>query len=172
MKNLIIQAIIAFISGVLFYLLVDYLINKFNENKKISIFTNDISTNQITYTQDYQKILTDKLDDNIGYDIVSNTKLYYVLPDIWTVVDIKDWMGTLVECDYSVIIEMKPKSNNHAFLEETRIVVDKEFIINWNSNPSLISNYILDLTERVFNYTKSKDYYIIIHYKSLMKVRF
>jgi hypothetical protein len=67
---------------------------------------------------------------------------------------------------------MKPKSNNHAFLEETRIVVDKEFIINWNSNPSLISNYILDLTERVFNYTKSKDYYIIIHYKSLMKVKF
>jgi hypothetical protein len=82
MKNLIIQAIIAFISGSLFYLLVDYLITKFNENKKISIFTNDISTNQITYTQDYQKILTDKLDGNIGYDIVSNTKLYYVLPDI------------------------------------------------------------------------------------------
>jgi hypothetical protein len=39
-------------------------------------------------------------------------------------------MSTLVEGDYSVIIEMKPKSNNHAFLEETRIVVDKEFIIN------------------------------------------
>jgi hypothetical protein len=55
MTNLIIQAIIVFILGALFYFLVDYLINKFNENKYPPVFTKDISIDKITNIQEYKK---------------------------------------------------------------------------------------------------------------------
>jgi hypothetical protein len=68
--NLLFNIIIAYILGVILFFLVNYCFLKFSKIKNSSIFTNGISSEIITFKDNYQEILSSKLNrDDEGYFI-------------------------------------------------------------------------------------------------------
>jgi hypothetical protein len=71
MTELLLDIIIAFILGSLLFLTIDFLVFKFYfSNKEIKdIYTTDISTNEITYLNEYHEILENRLENDSAYDV-------------------------------------------------------------------------------------------------------
>lgn len=99
--------LIAFILGVLFFFLVNYCIFKLSKTNSRTVFINGISTEVITFRNNYQEILSSKLNKGdqgffINYGEVHKEILKYG----WTEEDIKVWLESLNEQDYNVTIEI------------------------------------------------------------------
>jgi hypothetical protein len=73
MNNFLFEIILSFLFGIIFFLIVEYLIYKFSERKIDIIFTNDISSESITFVKDYQEILTGQLGENTPYHVIRET---------------------------------------------------------------------------------------------------
>jgi hypothetical protein len=73
--------LIAFISGMLIQLLIIFLKNRYLETISKPIFTKGISTETITFTEDYQKILRSRLEPQDSFFIATDKtyKLFLLL---------------------------------------------------------------------------------------------
>jgi hypothetical protein len=123
------------------------------------IFSNDISTQEITYTSKYQVIHKEK-------KLITYGNYYtYILFSNWTIFDIKEWMGTFDDIDYAVTIELIGESYPPDFnYNNPRLILSWEFIVNKGSSPVLISTHIkkqsdklIDLFDLEFNNDYSGD---------------
>ena len=143
MHNLLFQFAIYFLSGVIFWLIVDYLIYKLSGSKEKIIFTEGISTDVITFTEDYKEILTARLGENNPYYVTPEKSSYYILVQHWTIFDIKKWFELLNnDQDYVISIEFVSKSIEGYPQNKPKIILSNEFVINKHSSPLLISSLI------------------------------
>jgi hypothetical protein len=77
MTNFYIDILIAFISGVIVFSLIEYLAYKYTKNPEGFPYTKDITTNVITFTKDYQELLISRLGNDTGYDILYGRTYHY-----------------------------------------------------------------------------------------------
>jgi hypothetical protein len=158
--------IIFFILGIFAFLFGEYLYFKYSKIQKDFIFTEGISTDIITWTKNYQELLTARLGLNDPYFISYGEKSIYILPKYWTVFDIKTWLESLNDKDYVLIIELILKNTEELPKNDYRIVLSSEFMVNNHSNPNLISTLISNQLEKVYNMFNSKkddNHYVLIH---------
>lgn len=134
MHNLWFEITIYFLLGVISFFIVNYLIYKLSESKDKIIFTKGISTDVITFTKDYQEILTARLGENAPYFVTHDISFSYILAHHWTIFDIKKWLESLNDQDYSILLEFVGKSVEGYALNNPRIILSKEFIINNSFN--------------------------------------
>jgi hypothetical protein len=168
MNNLWTQIIIFFILGLIFGSIVNYLIYKLSETKDNTIFTKGISTDVITFTKDYQEILTIQLGEKAPYLVIHESSSYKVLNHHWTIFDIKSLIGSLNDQDYSVLLEYRSLCIEDDSLNKPRIILSKEFIINNHSNPLIISTLISNQVEYIHNmFYGEVDHHIIIQLSPL-----
>jgi len=167
-QNFLFNILIPFISGSLFYFVVKYIIFKYSLYKNTHLFTKDISKNEITFVEDYQRILQNKLGENPGYFVIHAKTKYYLMKEDWSVYDIKDWLDSLNDIDYSVRIEILSKTFEGLF--EKDLIIEKEIIINNQSDPVLISTYISTCINNIYKLANKEiedNQYICILYTEL-----
>ena len=160
--------LIAFISGMLIQLLILYLKNRYLETISKPIFTEGISTETITFTEDYQKILSSKIEPHDNFLIATDKtyKLFLLLQ--WSMFDIKEWLESLEERDYVLTIEIFPHD-----LDSPKIILTKEFFVNNKSTPLLIHDLIKNQLNSLydsFNIDCCENHIILIHYASIKAV--
>jgi hypothetical protein len=153
--------LIAFISGIIFILLLDYF-----KNKSSPIFTNGISKEIVTNKFKYQHILTSRIKEgDSGYSILTGQIFNKVLKHGWTEDDIKLWIEELEDQDYSVTIEIISDS---PVISNRWKLYSEEFMVNYNSNPHIITQLII---QQLLSLYRSGDidtnYKIIIYYSPL-----
>jgi hypothetical protein len=151
MNNLWTQIIVFFIIGIIFGYIINYLIYRLSESKDKIIFTKGISTDAITFTKDYQEILTIQLGDRSPYLVTHENSFCKVLVSYWTVFDIKRLLESLNDQDYSVWLEyiaLDADIQDNS-LNNPRIILSKEFIINKHSNALIISTLISKQVEYI-----------------------
>lgn len=85
---------------------IKYLIFRYFERQDKLVFTNGISTDVITFTRDYQEVLTSRLGNNTAYFITYEKTYYHILSFYWTIFDIKSWLESLNDADYAITIEL------------------------------------------------------------------
>lgn len=159
---------IIFIMMILIIYYILFRVKRNNENK--IVFTEGVSTNIITFTQDYQDLLSSKITDGINYDIIYDSHLYYTLPHHWTLFDIKDWLDTLNEQDYAVTFHLSCVPSQELYYNTPEIILTNEFVANKSSNPALISVLLyqqLDFFYNSFNVAYYENHFILIRYRSL-----
>lgn len=142
----------------------------FNNDKSKIVFTEGISSNIITYTEDYQDLLSSKITDGINYHIVYEKPDYYTLPHHWTLFNIKDWLDTLNEQDYAVTFHLCCIPSQELYYNTPDIILTNEFMVNKSSNPALISVLLyqqLDYFYNSFNVGYYENHTIVIRYKAL-----
>ncbi len=160
MNNLWIQIIIFFILGLIFGSIVNY---KSSESKDNTIFTKGISTDVITFTKDYQEILTVQLGEKAPYLVTHESLFCKILVHYWTISDIKKIIESLNDQDYSVLLEYVSLDIENNSLNNPKIILSKEFIINNHSNPLIISTLISKQVEYIHNmFYGEVDHHIII----------
>ena len=159
---------------VCFLILIIILKLKFSNTNSRIIFTNGISSQEITYTSDYQELLSVRLGNDAGYFVTYGKPFCHILPPYWSIFNIKDWLELLEEQDYAVTIELISKDKVGLFPNNPRVILTREFIVNNYSNPiiisSLISSQIANIYE-MFNINDEVDHYILIHYRLLMPTK-
>lgn len=157
--NFIYNILIAFILGLLSPILIDYLIFKFFLYKPV--FTKGISTDVITFTEDYHEILISKLENDESYSIISKRIYHWFLSSKWIIFDIKNWLENLEAQDYVVIFEI--------IYSNSRIILTKEFVVNNESNSVTISSYITKQFNKISHIIdKNEKYTILITYSPLI----
>lgn len=142
-----------------------------NENK--IVFTEGISTNIITFTEDYRDLLSSKITDGINYDIDYENPEYYSLPHHWTFFDIKDWLNSLNEQDYAVTFHLSCVPSQELYYNTPEIILTNEFMVNKFSNPNLISVLLyqqLDYFYNSFNMGYYENHIVKIKYQPLIKI--
>lgn len=160
--------LISFILGVLFIILVKYYILNTNSHM---VFTKGISTEVITFRNNYQEILSSKLNKGdrgffLNYGEIQNL----ILKHGWSEEDIKVWLDSLNDQDYNVTIEIL--SDLSAIHTEWRLF-SKEFVINYNSNHILIALLINDQLVNLYNLIDiDSNYTVVIHYVPLTRTDF
>ena len=112
------------------------ILNYFRKSDNL-FFTDGISVNEITFTKDYQDILSKRLGDSPPYSIIYWKTEYHDLVDNWTLFDILEWFKKLEDQDYVVNIEVISLKHKYC-----RIFLNNEFIVNSSSNPVMISTYL------------------------------
>jgi hypothetical protein len=140
-----------------------------NEKSKI-VFTKGISSDIITFTKDYQDLLSSKITDGIGYHIVYEKTDYYILSYHWTLFDIKDWLDSLNEQDYAVTFHLTSVPSQELYYNTPKTILTNEFIINKSSNPALISKLLYQQLEyfgNIFNSDYNENHFILIRYTVL-----
>ena len=157
---------------IIIIILIFYLIISFytGYNKKKIVFTKGISTDIITFTEDYQELLSRKITDGINYYITYENPEYYFLPHHWTVFNIKDWLETLNEQDYAVTFHLSSVPSEKLYYNTPEIILTNEFIVNKSSNSNLISVLLyqqLDYFYNSFQVGYYENYSIVIRYKAL-----
>lgn len=90
----------AFISGVIFYFLIKYATYKF---KNPILYTEDISTDQITYIEDYKQILQDTGEE---FDVIFGRTSYWIMKPEWTILNVQHLLHSLNNKDYLVRVEI------------------------------------------------------------------
>jgi len=170
LMTILFDILIAFILGFLFFLIINLLIVKYSKDPDVLLFTEDISTDIITYTKDYQELLRTNLGNNAPYFILYGKTQYHILASHWTVFDIIKWLELLNSQDYAVSIELILKSSEGLYLRDPRVILSTEFMINNHSNHILISSLIsteLNKVFKMFDCKESENYYILIQYTEL-----
>jgi|HubBroStandDraft_2_1064218.scaffolds.fasta_scaffold59268_2 hypothetical protein len=140
-----------------------------NEKSKI-VFTKGISSDIITFTEDYQDLLSSKITDGIGYHILYGKTDYYTLSYHWTLFDIKDWLDSLNEQDYAVTFHLTSVPSQELYYNSPKTILTNEFIINKSSNPVLISTLLYQQLEyfcNIFNSDYNENHFILIRYTVL-----
>jgi hypothetical protein len=160
---------ISFILGLLFLLLVNYYI--LTKSNSQMIFTKGISTEVITFRKNYQQVLSSKLNKgDRGFFINFGEIQNLILRHGWTEEVIKVWLDSLNDQDYSVTIEIL---TDLTVIRPDWILFSKEFIVNYNSNPILITLLINDQLLELYNTIDIYSHYsIVIHYIPLTKTDF
>lgn len=163
--------LIWFILGVLLFFLVNYFWSKFLNSKSQTVFTNGISTEEITFRNNYQEILSSKLNkDNGGFFLNFGEIEIQNLRHGWTEEDIKIWLNSLNDPDYNVTIEIL---TDLTVIRPDWKLFSKEFIVNYNSNHNLIVLLIHDQLLELYNSIDIySNYTIVIHYIPLTKTDF
>jgi hypothetical protein len=168
--NFIFELIIYFILGALFFFIIDIISFKYFETYDNIILTKGISTDEITFTNDYQELLSIRLGNDVGYYVTYGKSGCHILLHYWSVFDIKNWIDSLNEQDYAVTIELISKDKAGLYLNNPRVILSGEFMVNRYSDFTLISSLLSSQIEnfyKVFNIENEVDHYIIIHYISL-----
>lgn len=146
---------IDFIWGLIFIIMIIIIyyflstVKRNNENK--IVFTKGISTDIITFTEDYQDLLSSKITDGINYYIVYEKTDYYSLPHHWTIFDIKSWLDSLNEQDYAVTFHLSCVPSQELYYNTPEIILTNEFMVNKSSNPILISVMLYQQLEYFYN---------------------
>jgi len=170
MTQLWFDIIISFIFGVLFILTIEFLYSKLYKKENEILFTKDISTDKITFTSDYQELLTSRLENKSAYDVTFYETYYHILVSTWNVFNVKDWLDKLSNQDYVVSIYIILKNSDGLYTTDPRILLSNEFMVNNQSNPStistLISNRLKNLYE-MFDSEENGSYYLLIQYSPL-----
>jgi hypothetical protein len=141
----------------------------FKKNENI-VFTKGISTNEITFTTDYQELLRCRLGDGLSYDIIYKNTYYHILNPYFTLFDIIEFLKSLDEADYAITFELISKTSDGLFLNYPRIILSKEFMLNKCSDPVLISRLLsteLENIYRMFDAEDNEKHYIRIQYTHL-----
>lgn len=162
---------------ILFFILifiVKYLTFRFLQKHENIVFTKGISSSEITFTRDYQELLTCRLGEDPSYDIIYKNTYYHILNFNWTIFDIIDFLKSLDEQDYAVTFELVSKNQIVYFSNYPKIILSNEFMLNKCSDPVLISSLLsreLENIYQMFDAGYNKKYYIIIHYTVLIASR-
>jgi len=163
--------ILFFILGYLFFFIIKILLFKCYKNIDNIIFTKGISSNEITFTTDYQELLSVRLGNDPGYFVTHEKTYYLILPPYWIIYDIKNWIDSLRQQDYAVIIELIFKDKEGLFPNNPRVILTREFMVNNYSNPIIISSLIssqIDNFYEMLNMKNEVDPHILIHYRRLI----
>jgi hypothetical protein len=151
-----------------FIFIVKYL-TSIKKHDKI-VFSEGISTNEITFTKDYQKLLSERLGNHPNYFIVYGKTYYHILNSYWTLFDIIDWLKFIEIQDYAVTFELISNTSNDLSSIYPKIILTNEFIVNMQSNPVIISSLLSNQLENVYNMFDSEyneNHYILIRYTVL-----
>lgn len=171
---MILEILISYFIGCVFFFVFKYLtFIYFSKNTNI-IFTEGISTTEITFTKDYQELLNSKLGDDPSYDIHYEKTYNHILNSHWTLFDIIDWLKLINEQDYAVKFELVSKNADDLLTHYPKITLCNEFVINNNSNPVLISTLLSTELENIYNMFDAEyneDHYIVIRYTVLIASR-
>ena len=130
--------ILPFILGFLIFTLIQFLI--FRKSEEI-IFTQNITTNKITFTKDYQKLLSETAINN--YDIIYKETTYFILNSKWSILEIVSWLNSLEEQDYAVTFHLIQTTSE----EINSKVINDEFIVNPLSDSIIISRFLTSLLD-------------------------
>ena len=144
---------------------------KLSNTNSRTVFTEGISTEIITFRNDYQQLLSSKLNKgDQGFFINYGEVHKEILKHGWSEEDIKVWLESLNEQDYNVTIEIL---SDISPIHPQWKMFSTEFIVNYNSNYTIIAFLIND---HLLNLYKSTDIYtnytVIIHYAPLTKSDF
>jgi hypothetical protein len=148
--NFLFDILIYFILGFLFFFIIDISLFKYFESIDNIIFTKGISTNEITFTSDYQELLSVRLGNDAGYFVTYGKPYYHILTSSWIIFDIKNWIDSLTQQDYAVTIELISKDKLGLFPNNPRVILTREFMLNNYSDPILISSLISSQTENIY----------------------
>ena len=163
------EILISFILGNLFFFLVKYCLFNYYSAETQYLFTKGISTDKITFIKYYQEILISRLGIDEKYSVSAVTEYLWILSPQWTIFDIKKWIESLEEQDYVVTIEIISKQK--PIMNSPRIMLSREFIMNSESNPliisSLIKNQFDELCKIFYIIDHDENYFILIRYTSL-----
>jgi len=107
-------------------------------------YTKNISTQEITYTQIYQQLHKGKY---LSYGKHYSYFLFYS----WTIFDIKQWMWTFQDVDYTVTVELIGESYPEFNINNPRLILSWEFIVNKESSPFLISTHIKTQSDKLID---------------------
>ncbi len=165
--NLLLSATLA---SFLFFL-IKFLRTWYFENKENIVFTKGISTKEITFCKDYQKLLSSEMENNLKYYIVFTYTYSHILNSCWTIFDITEWLESINKQDYSVTFELISKTQDNLLSNYPRIILSNEFIVNKQSNPVLISSFLSNQLRNVYEMfdSENKDnHYIVIKYTALI----
>jgi hypothetical protein len=138
--NTLFNILISFILGIISFLVIEYLFYRFYKNKNHILYTDGISQKSITYNYNYQELLTARLGIKSPYVVIIDNKYNLILPYFWSIFDIKKWLESLNNQDFSVVIEFC--LNDDLILERPRIILTNEFMVNNLSDPIIISTLI------------------------------
>jgi hypothetical protein len=171
MNNLWFQIIISFLLGAILFFIIEYLSYKFFEKKNKTIFTQGISDNEITFTKDYQEILTAQLGEKTPYHVIHEKVFCKVLYFHWTIFDIKNILESLKDQDYAISLEYIGLDIDPISINKPRIILSKEFIINKHSNPIIISSLISNQVKYIHNILGVEvDHCIMMWFSPLIKL--
>jgi uncharacterized protein YneF (UPF0154 family) len=157
--------ILFFILG---FLVIKYLSQKYFKKYDKIIFSEGISIDTITFTKDYQKLLSERLDNHPNYFILFDKTYYHILNSYWTLFDIIDWLKSIEVQDYAVTFELISKTSDE--LIYPKIILTNEFIVNKESNPVIISSLLSNQLENIYNMFDAEykeNHYILIRYTAL-----
>jgi hypothetical protein len=165
---LIIILFLVFIIVIFYYKPID---NKLIDNKPIKykpILTKNISTEDITFSYQYQQI-------HKGKNLLYGRYYSYILFSTWTIFDIQQWMNTFDDIDYFVTIELIGNSFPNSNINNARLILSWEFIVNKGSSPVLISTLIKTQTDQlieIFNIELEHDFSEGIEGRQLILISF
>lgn len=111
---------------------------------KFPISTKNISTQEITYTKSYQH-------DHKGKYIIYGKHYSYFLFSGWTIFDIQQWMNTFDDIDYVVTIDLIGETFPDFNINDPRLILSWEFIVNKESSPVLISTHIKTQSDKLID---------------------
>lgn len=133
---------ILIISLLLIFIIVIFYFN--NPINKFPISTKNISTQEITYTKSYQHA-------HKGKYITYGKHYSYFLFSGWTIFDIQQWMNTFDDIDYVVTIELIGESYPDFNINEPRLILSWQFVVNKGSSPVLISTHIKTQSDKLID---------------------
>jgi len=163
--------LISIIFAVVLFILIDYFTLKFSDSNNNSLFTKGISTNIITFSNNYQEILKCRSDNDAGYWVIIDQAFRLFLTPQWGIYDIEMWLKYLEdEQDYAVTIELIGNNLDNSFTNSPRIIISKEFMVNNESDPILICEFIwgqINILYNLFDIDNKENHFLLIHYASL-----
>jgi hypothetical protein len=170
---LIIILFLVFIIVIFYYKPIDNKLIDYKpiDNKPIkykTILTKNISTEDITFYYQYQQI-------HKGKNLLCGRYYSYILFSSWTIFDIQQWMNTFDDIDYFVRIELIGNSFPNSNINNARLILSWEFIVNKGSSPVLISTLIKTQTDQlieIFNIELEHDFSVGIEGRPLILISF
>lgn len=123
--NILFDLFLSFFLGFVFFFIVKYLTFRFFEKDENIILTKGISTDEITYTNDYIELLSIRLGNDAGYHVTYGKSDCHILLHYWSIFDIKNWMESLNEQDYAVTFELITKDKVGLYLNNPRVILTR-----------------------------------------------
>lgn len=115
-----------------------------------------------------------RLGDDPSYVILYGKTYYHILNSYWTLFDIIDWLKSIDDQDYAVILELVSKKSDVLYSNYPRIILSNEFMLNKCSDPTLISTLLSTALENIYNMFEAEhneNHYIVIRYTVLIASR-
>jgi len=148
-----------------------FCISKLSNPCSRAVFTEGISKEVITFRDDYQQLLSSKLNKgDQAYFISQGVVNTEILKHGWTETDIVVWLESLKDQDYNAVIEIISLESP---IHEQWKMFSKEFMVNHESNAFLISWLISDQLINLYSSGDIDNRYIIkIYYAPLTRTNY